>query len=67
MLQLQHKMWIKCKYPEVIEKLGNQLIHFTLRLPIHHAAKHGVFNIAVELLEKNSDQTVVDAQDVHGR
>ena len=43
------------------------LIHFTLRLPIHHAAKHGVFDIAVELLEKNSDQTVIDAQDVHGR
>ena len=37
------------------------------RLPLHRAAKHGCYEIAVELLNKNSDQSIVDAQNDFGR
>ena len=51
----------------VIDKLCNQITNFLFRLPNHYAAIHGFFEIAIELLEKNSDQAVVNAQDVKGR
>ena len=40
---------------------------FIFRLPIHDAAQDGFYEIAVELLEKNSDKSVVDAQNVNGK
>ena len=36
------------------------------RLPLHRAAKHGHYKIAIELLEKNSDRSIVDAQNSFG-
>ena len=55
------------KFPDLAFCLFRKsLIHFLLRLPIHYAAVYGFFEIVFELLEKNSDQAVIDAQDLHG-
>ena len=37
------------------------------RLPLHRAEKHGCYEIAVELLNRNSDQSIVDAQNDFGK
>ena len=37
------------------------------RLPLHRAAKHGSYEVAKELLKKNSDLSVIDAKNSFGK
>ena len=42
-------------------------ILFLLRIPLHRAAENGNYDISYELLQKNSEKSVVDAKDTEDK